>query len=81
MIVSMKNLERLSIAGMEEFLRGSRKLELAAAAEPFSGGGGPACLLRAVPPSAGTTGGSGRNTPRQRPKGTGRIPPYGGEPA
>ena len=30
MIISMKNLERLSIAEMEEFLRGSRKLELAA---------------------------------------------------
>ncbi len=29
MIISMKNLERLSIAEMEEFLRGSRKLELA----------------------------------------------------
>jgi hypothetical protein len=30
MIISMKNLERLSLAEMEEFLRGSRKLELAA---------------------------------------------------
>src|ERR1700720_1884270 len=30
MIISMKNLERLSIAEMEEFLRGSRKLALAA---------------------------------------------------
>ena len=30
MIISMKNLERLSLAEMEEFLRGSRKLELGA---------------------------------------------------
>ena len=30
MIISMKNVERLSLAEMEEFLRGSRKLELAA---------------------------------------------------
>src|ERR1700731_2198560 len=29
MIISMKNLERLAIAEMEEFLRGSRKLALA----------------------------------------------------
>ena len=30
MIISMKNLERLSLTEMEEFIRGSRKLELAA---------------------------------------------------
>src|SRR5438128_313829 len=30
MIISMKNLEKLSIGEMEEFLRGSRKLQLAA---------------------------------------------------
>ena len=29
MIISMKNLERLSIAEMEEFLRGCQKVELA----------------------------------------------------